>query len=120
MFREFEIVFWSCICDSDVLYGILKDITVNGKIDAPKAKKLLLNHLINTAYFTKRQVCDDEQFSQFQAFFDNNFQIFQGKHTDWLLLSEPDCFDITPVKLNCEFNRLMQVYNDVIAPVLIE
>lgn len=89
-------------------------------MDAPKAKKIVLNHLINTAYFTKRQVCDDGQFDKFIAFFDNNFQIFQGKHTDWLLLSEPDCTDLTPAKLNTEFNQLLQVYNSEIAPLLTE
>ena len=65
MFREFEIVIWFCFCSQEELTAIIKDCTSNAKVDTPKAKKQILNHLVNTAYFTKKQVSDESTFEQF-------------------------------------------------------
>ena len=62
MFREYEIIVWFCFCSPSQLETLLLDATTGGIMDEPKAKKLMLNHLINTAFFTKRQISDDETF----------------------------------------------------------
>ena len=68
MFREFELVTWATFCAPDSLSGI-----INKNESQEVQKKAILNHLINTAYFTKRQVTSDDQFLQYQAYFDKNF-----------------------------------------------
>lgn len=60
MMREFEIVIWSSFCDVKAMKQVLNDGKESGDVGA--LKKLILNHLINTAYYTKRQVSSDEQF----------------------------------------------------------
>lgn len=39
--------------------------------------------------------------------------MFKGKHTDWLLLSEPDTV-ITPLLINTRYKQLMTIYEDKI------
>ena len=55
---------------------------------------------MNTAYYCKRQVLGEEEFSCFKAFFNSYIQIFEGKHTDWLLLNEPDVSELVPFTVN--------------------
>ena len=73
-----------------------------------------MNHLINTAYYTKRKLTTDEEFQPLAAFFDHHFAMFKGKHTDWLLLSEPDK-EITPVILNSRYSELLTMYDEQIS-----
>lgn len=73
-----------------------------------------MNHLVNTAYYSKRQIASDEDFQPLAAFFDHHFAMFKGKHTDWLLLSEPDKV-ITPVVLNMRYKELINIYDEQIS-----
>ena len=56
--------------------------------------------MINTAYYIKEKVTSPQLFETFRAFFNNYFTIFGGKHTDWLLLNEPEMDQVTPQVLN--------------------
>lgn len=71
MFHEFEVILWSCFSSKKNLQELLKDIDPSqGTVNC---KKVVLNHLINTAYYTKRQVTSDQEFEVYQVFFDKNF-----------------------------------------------
>ena len=97
MFREFELILWSCFSTEEKI----KDIICEAEDDSPElVKKHVLNHLVNTAYYIKQKVTSDELFEAYRAFFNSYFTIFEGKHTDWLLLNEPDIFQVTPQVLN--------------------
>ncbi len=70
MFREFEVVVWSCFCNEKAIGALLKDNdfdpkNINNSNAAVAVKKVLLNHLINTAFFSKRQLTNDESFMMF-------------------------------------------------------
>jgi hypothetical protein len=70
MFHEFEVVVWSCFCNEKAIVALLRDNdldskSINNNNAAVTAKKVLLNHLINTAFFTKRQLTNDESFMMF-------------------------------------------------------
>lgn len=54
----------------------------------------------------------DVSFESFRAFFNSYFQIFEGKHTDWLLLNEPDMSIVTPQLLNKRYQELIAVINE--------
>ncbi len=58
MFHEFEILIWASLCEPKVLNEIIHNNT-SGEMDIGK---IVLNHLINTAYYTKRQVTTDDMF----------------------------------------------------------
>ena len=93
MFREFELVLWSCFSTEDKIKEIIAEV----EEDSPELiKKQVLNHLVNTAYYIKQQVTGEQNFESFRAFFNSYFTIFEGKHTDWLLLNEPDMTCVTP------------------------
>ena len=53
----------------------------------------------------------DECFEAYRAFFNSYFTIFEGKHTDWLLLNEPDMFMISPQVLNQRYQELITIIN---------
>ena len=36
--------------------------------------------------------------------------MFQGRHTDWLLLNEPDLAAVTPLSITTRFNKLQELY----------
>ena len=87
MFREFELILWSCFSTEDML----KEIICEAEEENPESiKKQVLNHLVNPAYYIKQKVTSEETFEAYRAFFNSYFTIFEGKHTDWLLLNEPD------------------------------
>lgn len=66
MFHEYEIVVWFCFCSSESIKDLLKEAThQDKKFDVGKANKLMVNHLINTAFFTKKQVTTEKQFEQY-------------------------------------------------------
>jgi len=56
--------------------------------------------LVNTAYYIKQQCVPEREFEAFKAYFNNNFKIFEGRHTEWLLLNEPDMSKITMSAIN--------------------
>lgn len=62
MMREYEIVLWSCFCNAAAVQQLVRENFSSEGLDVAAVKKLILNHLINTAYFTKRQVSSDEHF----------------------------------------------------------
>lgn len=101
MFREFELVIWSCFSKPE---QIKKIVTIDDEEDSTDVYiKKVLNHLINTAYYCKRLVTTENEFMAYYAFFNNYFQTFEGKHTDWLLLDEPDVATLSPESINNRF-----------------
>lgn len=93
MFRQYELILWSCFSTEDKI----AEIIFEAEDDSPDfVKKTVLNHLVNTAYYIKLKVTSDEKFEAYRAFFNSYFTIFEGKHTDWLLLNEPDMALVTP------------------------
>lgn len=110
MFREFELVLWSCFSTEDKIKELIAEHD-EGENPEP-VKKQVLNHLVNTAYYIKQTVTSEQDFECYRAFFNSYFTIFEGKHTDWLLLNEPDMTTITPHVINQRFQDLIQVIND--------
>lgn len=100
MFREFELVLWSCFSTES---KILEIISEHEEESHELIKKQVLNHLVNTAYYIKLTVTSEQDFECFRAFFNSYFTIFEGKHTDWLLLNEPEMSTITPQEINRRF-----------------
>ena len=99
LLNEFELVVWTCFNTEEKIRQLICD-----QKSEPDQAKGALNHLINTAYFTKRQCTSESQFSMVKCFFDSNFIAFQGRHTDWLLLNEPETSEITTILVNSRFN----------------
>lgn len=54
----------------------------------------------------------EEAFEAYRAFFNSYFTIFEGKHTDWLLLNEPDMTQVTPEVLNQRYYELVTIINE--------
>jgi hypothetical protein len=50
MFHEFEILLWASLCEPKVINDLIR----NNTSDELDNSKIVLNHLINTAYYTKR------------------------------------------------------------------
>lgn len=69
-----------------------------------------MNHLINTAFFTKEHTSTEQFFQLIRVFFEANFQVFQGRHTDWLLLNEPDLAEVTPLSVAMRYRKLHELY----------
>lgn len=62
---------------------------------------------------------DEQEFEAFKAFFDSYFQIFEGKHTDWMLLNEPEIGCITPGKINKRYEELISIFEKYLKPGLV-
>ena len=60
----------------------------------------IINHLVNTAYYCKSKITSEEEFESYKAFFNQYFSIFEGKHTEWLLMNEPEMSKVTPQLIN--------------------
>lgn len=109
LFRELELVVWASFCKPDTMKALF-DQQRSQDTDLEPAKqdlnlvRVTLDHLINTAFYTKRQLSDDSTYDAIQAFFDKNFLMFKGKHTDWLLLNEPDPSMLTPKAQNLRYS----------------
>jgi len=58
------------------------------------------SRLMMTAFYTKQKMSGEKTEAAVQAFFSHYFDYFIGKHTDWLLLNEPDTSKISPKILN--------------------
>ena len=68
MFRDFELVMWSCFATTEKIKEIASEC------DEPEiGKKQILNHLLHTAYYSKRQVTSEEEFEAYRAFFNKYF-----------------------------------------------
>ena len=60
MFREFEVVMWSCFTSPS------KVVELAGESNNPEEQeKEILNHLVHTAYYCKRLVVDEVEFKAF-------------------------------------------------------
>jgi len=95
MFREYEFLLWVSFCQPNKIKSIIEQVNSANLLEKPEVLQLeivkkIINHLLNTAYYTKSLVTPQERFTSFKEFFNQEFQIFEGKHTDWLLLNEPD------------------------------
>lgn len=108
MFREFELIMWSCFSDAKHIKALAPQEELDKDADA--VVKRIMSHLINSAYYCKRMVVTEEEFRPFKVFFNNYFQTFEGKHTDWLLLEEPDVSAITLVVINNRYVELKKVH----------
>ena len=95
---------WSCFSTSEKIKEIVKSCEDQQEL----TKNTIIHHLINTAYYCKQKVVSEEEFEQFRAFFNVNFA-FEGKHTDWLLLNEPDISIINPSMINNRFEELKSI-----------
>jgi len=113
MFREFELVIWSCFSLPNKIWSLVDEYA---ELRSSERVKQLLNHLVNTAYYCKRQLTSEEDFQAFKTFFNNYFQIFEGKHTEWQLLNEPDISTITPRVINLRFEELQSIFETEIQP----
>ena len=45
--------------------------------------------------------------------------MFQGRHTDWLLLNEPDLAEVTPLSVATRFKKLHELYEAKQAAVVL-
>ena len=54
----------------------------------------------------------EEAFEAYRAFFNSYFTIFEGKHTDWLLLNEPDMTIVSPEVLHQRYDELVTIVNE--------
>ena len=95
---------WSCFSTSEKIKEIANDCSSQHEL----TKNTIIHHLINTAYYCKQKVTSEEEFEAFRAFFNINFA-FEGKHTDWLLLNEPDISQINPSVINNRFEELKSI-----------
>jgi hypothetical protein len=95
--REFELVMWSCFSKPIRIIEIINE----HRDGTPELiSKQIINHLVNTAYYCKQQVTPEREFEAYKAFFNSHFKIFEGRHTEWLLLNEPDITQLSPVAIN--------------------
>lgn len=113
MFHEYELVLWTCFSKPKIIKDLVRhlcsELLGSFQCKQPEAgAKLIMNHLINTAYYTKRLVISEQSFECFYAFFDKNFPIFEGKHTDWILINEPELAEVTPLAINTRYASLAQ------------
>lgn len=96
---------WSCFSTTEKIKEIVSDC---GDQQRDLVKNTITNHLVNTAYYCKQKITSEEEFEAFRAFFNINFA-FEGKHTDWLLLNEPDFSQINPSVINNRLEELKSV-----------
>ena len=66
-----------------------------------------------TAYCIKKYLSDEETHTIIEAFFSSNFPQFIGKHTEWLLLNEPDLTKINAVMLNDKLKEFKSLYEEM-------
>ena len=64
------------------------------------------------SHYVKQKVTSEKVFEAYRAFFNSYFTIFEGKHTDWLLLNEPEMANVTPETLNRSYQELITIINE--------
>lgn len=64
MLREYEILIWYSFCSKDVIKSIIQDNMCKSKevVNTAQDKLNILNHMINTAFYTKKLVCSTDAF----------------------------------------------------------
>ena len=67
-----------------------------------------------TAFYTKQNLSSKRTEQAIQTFFSIRLGYFIGKHTDWLLLNEPETSLISPAVLNQTKNDLLSLYRSEI------
>ena len=67
-----------------------------------------------TAFYTKQKLSSKRTEQAIQTFFSIRLGYFIGKHTDWLLLNEPETSLISPAVLNQTKNDLLSLYRSEI------
>ena len=94
---------WSCFSKPERI----KEIIDEHRDSSPEViSKQIINHTVNTAYYCKQQVTPEREFEAYKAFFNSHFKIFEGRHTEWLLLNEPDITQLTPEAINQRYDEL--------------
>ena len=94
MMQEFEFMLWMCFCDQKALCSLRNYRSADAQV--------ILSHLLNSAYYSKRHTSADDEFKPISAFFELHFPLFIGKHTEWLLLHEPEEI-ATPMRINLRY-----------------
>jgi hypothetical protein len=61
MFREFEIVVWTSFCEAETIAKVLQKCGSDPQVQ----NKIVLAHLVNTAFYTKRILLDDTAFIEY-------------------------------------------------------
>ena len=114
LMREFEVIFWASLNQAEDIEAIVKE---NEKEPNPETITIqaIRSHLMMTAFYTKQKLSDERTEAAIQAFFSHHFDYFIGKHTDWLLLNEPDTSKLTPMALNSTKLELSKLYQDELA-----
>lgn len=64
-----------------------------------------------TGFYIKKTLSDQETSESVEAYFRTHFPQFIGKHTEWLLLNEPELTWINPCSLNSQYKQLRSIYN---------
>lgn len=103
---------WSCLSKEDRIKELIREQGNDAEPDY--VAKQIVNHLVNTAYYCKSQVTPAREFEGFKAFFNSHFKIFEGRHTEWLLLNEPDMSQMTPKAINQRLEELKSFSLDVL------
>ena len=68
LLSEYEFVVWTCFCQPETIKSLLEP-----RQSEQSAIKLIMNHLINIAYFTKEHTSTDRVFRLIRVFFEANF-----------------------------------------------
>lgn len=63
-----------------------------------------------TGYHIKKTLSDEDSANAISFFFSEHFPQFIGKHTEWLLLNEPDLDKIDAIMLNTNLKELKHIY----------
>mmetsp|Transcript_6984 Transcript_6984/g.6140 ORF Transcript_6984/g.6140 Transcript_6984/m.6140 type:complete len:154 (+) Transcript_6984:302-763(+) len=105
LLREFEILMWFCVNQKKEIEEITKQ-SDNYKDN----NRQILNRLLMTGYFIKKNLAQKEVAEAIEGFFSQNFPQFIGKYTTWSILSEPNINDIKGPELNLKFKELKEVF----------
>lgn len=104
MLREYEVLFWVALNqkkDIDQIVDEYKTEKGNEEELAVQAVvQAIRSRLMMTAFYTKQKMSTERTETAVHTFFCHYFDFFIGKHTDWLLLNEPEISAITPASLN--------------------
>lgn len=113
MFREYEIAFWASLNTEDDINKIKQEYASESNAESTIIQAIR-SRITMTAFYTKQKISGEKTEKAVQAFFSNHFDYFIGKHTDWLLLNEPE-INITPMVINKTTKDLTNIYHKHIA-----
>lgn len=109
MLREFEILFWIALNQRKDIEKLVLEFKAE-KSAENLTVQAIRSRLMMTAFYTKTKLSSERTEQAVNAFFGQYFDYFIGKHTDWLLLNEPDVSQLTPAVLNGINKMLMKTY----------